>query len=84
MISKNIVVTNSEGLHMRPAGLFTKAMAQFDSEVTIKFNDKSYNGKSIMNVIAACIKCGSEITVECDGPDENEAMAKAEEMLQEA
>lgn len=68
---------------MRPAGLFTKAMAQFDSEVTIKFNDKSYNGKSIMNVIAACIKCGSEITVECDGRT-NEAMAKAEEMLKEA
>ena len=77
MVSKNITVKNEQGLHMRPAGVFTKAMAKYKSDVQIVFNGKKFNGKSIMNVIAACIKCGSEITIECDGEDEREALDAA-------
>jgi len=34
-----------------------------------------------MNIMAGCIKCGSEITVECSGADENEMLKKAEELI---
>ena len=34
-----------------------------------------------MNIIAACIKCGTEVEVECSGEDENEALAKAIELI---
>lgn len=84
MVSKKVTVTNPEGLHMRPAGIFTKAVAAFESDVTIKFGGQSFNGKSIMNVIAACIKCGSEIEIVCDGSDEEAALAKAVELVQAA
>jgi hypothetical protein len=31
-----------------------------------------------MNIIASCIKCGSEVELVCDGPDEeNAALAEA-------
>ena len=33
-------------------------------------------------IIAACIKCGAEVTVECDGADEKEALAKAVELIE--
>ncbi len=82
MVSKVVTVTNTEGLHMRPAGVFTKTMGTFNSDVNIKFNGKDYNGKSIMNVIAACIKCGSEIEIECSGDDEQAALDKAVELVQ--
>ena len=52
--------------------------------MTINFDGKSFNGKSIMNVIAACIKCGSEIEIECSGSDETEALEKAVELVQSA
>lgn len=84
MVSKTVTVTDPEGLHMRPAGVFTKEMSKFDSDVTINFDGKSFNGKSIMNVIAACIKCGSEIEIECGGSDEAEALEKAVELVQAA
>ena len=35
-----------------------------------------------MNIMAACIKCGSTITVECDGADENEMLAEATELIE--
>lgn len=40
------------------------------------------NAKSLLNIIAACIKCGSEFVVECNGPDEEEALAKAVELIE--
>ena len=65
------------GMHMRPANLFIKEMTPFQSDVTILFNGKTINGKSIMNLMAACMKQGSEIEIQCSGPDEEEALKAA-------
>lgn len=83
MVSKKVSVTNPEGLHMRPAGIFTKEMAKFNSDVTIEAGGKDFDGKSIMNVIAAGIKCGSEIEIRCSGADEQAALDKAVELVKE-
>ena len=40
-------------------------------------------GIYLRNVISAvCIKCGAEVTVECEGEDEKEALAKAVELIE--
>lgn len=64
-------------MHMRPANLFIKEITPFQSDVTILFNGKAINGKSIMNLMAACMKQGSEIEIQCNGPDEAEALKAA-------
>ena len=38
--------------------------------------------KSVLNVMAAGIKCGTEITVACDGPDEEEALKTITEAIE--
>ena len=80
MLSKTLTIENSEGLHMRPAGVVAKEMGKFVCDVTIVFGDKRINAKSLINIISACIKTGVEITFECDGEDEEAAMAKVEEL----
>lgn len=50
---------------------------KFNSNVTIKFNGSDVNGKSLMNIIAAGIKCGSTIEIVCEGDDENAALDSA-------
>lgn len=80
MLSKTLTIENSEGLHMRPAGVVAKEMGKFVCDVTIVFGDKRINAKSLINIISACIKTGAEITFECDGEDEGAAMAKVEEL----
>ena len=82
MVSKEFTIKNSMGFHMRPANVFVSEMTKFVSEVNIKFDGKTVNGKSIMNIMAACIKCGSEITVECSGADEAEALAEATQLIE--
>ena len=77
MTSKTLTITNAQGFHMRPAGAFAAAMAKFNSNVTIKFNGSDVKGKSLMNIIAAGIKCGSTIEIVCEGDDENAALDSA-------
>lgn len=81
MVSKRVTVIAAEGMHMRPAGIFANEMGKFSCDVTIKFNEKEINAKSLLNILAACIKCGSDIEIVCDGADENEALQKAVEII---
>lgn len=82
MVSQVVKVINKEGFHMRPANYFIKEMSAFSSTVTLGFNGKDVNGKSIMNIMAACIKYGAEIEVKCEGDDEAAALAKAVELIE--
>ena len=38
MVSKELVLTNAQGFHMRPASVFATAMGKYSCDVTIKFN----------------------------------------------
>ena len=71
------------GMHMRPAQLFIKTVTPFQCDVTILADGREINGKSIMNLMAACIKQGADIEIRCDGPDE-EACLKAAVALVDA
>lgn len=82
MVSKTLTLKNSTGFHMRPASVFASAMGKFSCSVTIKYKDNEYNAKSLLNIIAACIKCGSEFELVCNGSDENEALAEAEKLVE--
>ena len=82
MVSKKLTIVNAQGFHMRPASLFASAMGKYSSKITIKFNGNEYNGKSLLNIMAACIRCGSEIELVCDGADESEALAEATQLIE--
>ena len=74
MISKNLTVVNPSGLHLRPAGVLSQTAMKVKSDITIISGEKKIVAKSVLNVMAAGIKCGTEITLVCDGEDEEEAM----------
>lgn len=82
MVSKKVTVTNPMGFHMRPASNFAATMGKYPCKVTLKANGNDTDGKSLMNIIAACIKCGSEIEIVCDGERENEALEEAVAMVE--
>lgn len=74
MISKTLTVVNPSGLHLRPAGVLSQAAMKFKCDVIIECGDKKIVAKSVLNVMAAGIKSGTEINLICDGEDEDEAM----------
>ncbi|WP_297234602.1 HPr family phosphocarrier protein [uncultured Flavonifractor sp.] len=82
MVTATTKIVNPQGMHMRPAQLFVNTMAKYKSDVTIVFNGKSINAKSIMHLMAACIKQGSEIEIQCCGEQEAEALQAAVELVE--
>ena len=82
MVSQRVRVVNPQGMHMRPAQLFVAETTRYDSAVTIFFEGRAINGKNLMELMASCIKMGSEIELRCTGVDEAEALAAAVRLLE--
>ncbi len=75
MLKKTSRIVNKLGLHARPSAQLVTAATPFDCEVFFTKGDLRINGKSIMGVMMLAAEMGSEILIECDGPDEEAAMA---------
>lgn len=72
---------NPTGLHLRPAGNLCKEAMKFKSHVTFEYRGNTANAKSVLSVLGACIKSGDEITLVCEGEDEEEALAALAEAI---
>lgn len=75
MISKKIVIKNPTGLHLRPAGVLCNEAVKYKSRVFFKYGDNEANAKSVLSVLGACIRSGTELEFICEGEDEDAAMA---------
>ena len=81
MKSINVTVVDPVGLHARPATIAVNAASKFKSEVNVAYGGREVNMKSIMVVMSLGIPTKSEITITCNGEDEEEAVAAIEEVL---
>ena len=74
MLRREVEISNPSGLHLRPAGVFCKEAMKFHSAVSIISKGTTANAKSVLSVLAACVKSGDMIELVCDGEDEEDAM----------
>ena len=74
MVSKKVTIKNPTGLHLRPAGILCNEAIKYQSKVTFGYCGGTANAKSVLSVLGACIKCGDEIELICEGIDEQDAL----------
>lgn len=74
MVSQKVTIVNPTGLHLRPAGQLCELAMKFNCNVNFVKENNNANAKSVLSILGACVKFGDEITVICDGIDENEAL----------
>ena len=74
MVSKKVTVNNPTGLHLRPAGNLCKEAMKYKSMIKFQFRETTANAKSVLSVLGACVKSGDEITLICEGEDEQESL----------
>lgn len=77
------VIADPLGLHARPAGLLVKAAAAYQSTITVTAPTGKADAKRIMAVMRLAAKQGMELTVTCEGPDEEAAAAGLQAFLKE-
>lgn len=82
MVSEKIKIINDQGLHLRPTNVLCQETLKYQCSIKIKVRDKEANAKSFLNVLAAQIKQGDEITLICDGEDEKEAMEAVKSLIE--
>lgn len=68
------MIHDSAGLHMTPAGNICKEAIKYQSSVHMRTANMEANAKSLISLLSACVKCGNEIEIVCDGADEEEAL----------
>ena len=74
MISRNVVIKNSVGLHARPATFFIQKANSYKSSIWLEKDDCRVNAKSLLGVLSLGIVKGTEITLIADGADETLAI----------
>ena len=71
-------------IHARPATILVQAASKYNSDVTLSYEGKSVNLKSIMGVMSLGVGQNASVTITAKGDDEKEALdAVAETMKKE-
>ncbi len=80
---KTVTATVSDpvGFHLRAAGRIVKLTKTFVSEVTIRYNGRVANAKSIMGLASLAAEFGTEVEIEVSGADEERAAAQIVDLI---
>lgn len=82
MKTNNYVVVADAGIHARPAALLVQTATKFASNISLEYNGKKVNLKSILGVMALGIGKDAAIALHAEGADEAEALVELEKVLQ--
>lgn len=81
MIQSTITISNRLGLHARASAKLTKLAGSFKCDVHLARNGRRVNAKSIMGVMMLAAGKGSTVTLETEGPDEQECFDALVELI---
>jgi phosphocarrier protein len=72
--TREFILTNKYGMHVRPAGLFAKVASRFNADVDVEKDGTVVSGKSIMALMTLEAVCGSSLRVTASGPQAREVL----------
>jgi phosphotransferase system HPr (HPr) family protein len=73
-ISREVVIQNELGMHMRPAEIFGRMAQQFQSKIEVVRDSHRVDGKSLIDLITLGAGKGTKLTIEAVGPDAQAAL----------
>jgi phosphocarrier protein len=82
MFTKNVTITNTIGLHARPATFFIQKANSYKCSVWVEKDERRVNAKSLLGVLSLGIAKGMTITLVPDGQDEENAINGLVELVE--
>ena len=83
MISSNVTIVNKLGLHARAASRLVNCASGYAAEIRIVKGSRAVNAKSIMGVLTLAAARGTELVIEADGADEQQALDALTQLIEE-
>ena len=74
MLSQDVTIVNSMGLHARPATFFVQNAHKYKSTIWVESGDRKVNAKSLLGVLSLGIAKGMTVSLIADGQDEDAAL----------
>ena len=81
MLRRDVEIVNKLGLHARASAKLTQLASRFPCDIFMERNGRRVNAKSIMGVMMLAAGRGSVVTLETSGPQEEEALAALEALI---
>ncbi len=82
VVTREVEIRNSLGIHARPAALFVQTANRFDADIIVEKDGNQVSGKSIMGLITLEASCGSRLRITAQGPDAHEALAEIQTLIE--
>lgn len=70
-----LTLLNRQGLHARAAATFVRAISGLQANVTVSWQNRTVNGRSILDLMTLGAPCGSVLEVEVRGADAEATLA---------
>jgi phosphotransferase system HPr (HPr) family protein len=79
--SRTVVVANPQGIHARPADMVVKLANRFSSNVSLVKGSERVDAKSILGILTLAATEGTELSIEAEGDDAEQALEALVELL---
>ncbi|EEF80903.1 phosphocarrier, HPr family [Methylophaga thiooxydans DMS010] len=80
-MEQTYTIINKLGLHARAAAKFVTTASNFDADIKVSRDGRIVNGKSIMGVMMLAAAKGTQITVNAEGNDAQDALSALEGLI---
>jgi phosphocarrier protein len=80
-VQRELAVTNRLGLHARAAAKLVHIAGSYTSQVYLAMDGEEVDAKSILGILLLAAAQGSEVTIRCEGGDEQEALDAIAELF---
>ncbi len=81
-IKRVVVIRNEQGMHARPAEMFVRLAQQFKSKIEIEKEGHRVAARSIMDLLTLGATKGTQLTLEADGLDAQDAVNALAELVE--
>ena len=81
MVKTKVTITNSLGMHARPAMAFVDAATGFTSNIKVIKDGQEVDGKSIMHLMMLAATKGTELEIIAEGDDAEQAIESLKDLV---
>lgn len=83
MVTKEIIIRNEQGFHVRPAQLFVDKANEFRSDLKVRSESgEEADGKSMLDLMTLGLEKDARIVLEASGEDEQECLQALAELIE--
>jgi phosphocarrier protein HPr len=74
-------ITHRVGLHARPAAIFVQTAKRYAATISVHNGERKANAKSMVQVLTLGAKQGSELMIEAEGDDAEQALQALQDLI---